>query len=120
MDQAEEGVRIDSYRFGHMVIAGKAYSSDVFVFPKRVESWWRRESHRVYPEDLEEILREEPEILVVGTGAYGLMKLLPETKEKLSEAGIEIREAETGEAVRIYNKLSEEGKKVVGAFHLTC
>jgi len=39
---------------------------------------------------------------------------------ELRARGIEVDVATTREAWRTYNKLAEEGKKVVGAFHLTC
>ena len=69
---------IESYDFGLIVIKGRRYTSDVIVFPERViEGWWRKEGHRIYVEDLKEILDREPrpEVLVVGTGYYGIVKI---------------------------------------------
>lgn len=35
---------INSYDFGRIVVDGKAYTSDVIIFPDRVNSyWWRKE-----------------------------------------------------------------------------
>ena len=60
---------IESYSFGRMKINGVAYSSDLIVFTEHVKSDWRRnKGHELHVEDLEEILRAKPEILVVGTG----------------------------------------------------
>ncbi|NIQ07644.1 MAG: hypothetical protein GWO20_18580, partial [Candidatus Korarchaeota archaeon] len=68
-----------------IVINGRRYTSDVIVFPDRVrDSWWRREGHRLHVEDIEGAVQEEkPEVLVVGTGYSGLMKVLPETENYL-------------------------------------
>lgn len=81
---------IESYDFGVIVINGKRYTSDVIVFPERVmDSWWRKEGHRLYAEDLKEILEHEPrpEVLVVGTGYHGLVKVSPEVKKALESRG---------------------------------
>ncbi len=73
---------IDSYRFGEIAISGEVYTSDVIIFPQRVRSnWWRREGHKLYPQDIEEALRERPDVLVVGTGNSGMMVVPKETRE---------------------------------------
>jgi hypothetical protein len=44
---------ITSYDFGHIIIDGKRYTSDLIVFPDRVKvGWWRKEGHRLQLEDL--------------------------------------------------------------------
>ena len=40
--------------------------------------------------------------------------------EELKERGIEVVVEETRRAWRTYNELASSGRKVVGAFHLTC
>lgn len=111
---------IDSYGFGRMVINGKAYTKDLIIFPDRVEDGWRRkEGHRLCIDDVKKIIEEKPEVLVIGTGYYGLMKVLPETEERLSSEGIRLIAQGTREAYKTYNGLSKS-KKVVAAFHLTC
>jgi len=111
---------IDSYSFGRMVIDGKTYTSDVILYPDKVDdSWWRKSGHLLQKEDLRDVIQYNPEILIVGTGAYGLMKILDETKQFLEAEGIELISEETKEAYKIYNELKER-KKVVAAFHLIC
>ena len=111
---------IDSYSFGRISINGRSYSSDVIIYPDRVDcSWWRKEGHSLCLEDLGEVLRYEPEVLVVGQGKPGLMKVGRDLIERLSRLGIEVRSAPTAQAVRIYNELCSKAK-VVAALHLTC
>ena len=111
---------IESYGFRRMQISGVTYTSDLIIFPDYVKSIWGRiEGHKLHVEDLEEILRAKPEILVVGTGYYGLMKILPETKKHLQTKGIKLLAKKSKEAYKIYNKLSKSNR-TIGAFHLTC
>lgn len=112
--------KIDSYGFGHVVIDGTSYTSDVIVLPGRViDGWWREEGHRLGPADLDEVLRARPEVLVVGCGAYGVMEVPEATVQAARKAGIELVALDTGAAVELYNKLSLE-KKTAAALHLTC
>lgn len=111
---------IEFYDFGRMKINGVTYTTDLIIFREEVKpNWWRIEGHKLQIEDLRDILKEKPEILVVGTGYYGLMKIPPETEKQLQAEGIKLIAEKTGEAYKIYNKLSKS-KRVAGAFHLTC
>ena len=109
---------IESYDFGRIVIDGRTYTSDVIIFPDRVmDSWWRKEGHVLDIEDLKEVIEFGPEILVVGTGYSGIMKVKDETREFLESKGIKVIVKKTKEACDILNSL---GINCVGAFHLTC
>jgi len=111
---------IDSYSFGSVTVNGKSYNSDVIIYPGRVNaSWWRKQGHNLCIEDLEEVLRYKPEVLVVGQGKPGLMKVKAALVERLRREGIEVIAAPTERAIRAYNELSLK-KKVVAALHLSC
>ena len=111
---------IDSYHFGLIVINGKRYTSDVIIFPDRVkDSWWRKRGHQLCLEDIAEVMSENPEVLVVGTGASGLVRVLPEVKQSLEAQGIKHIAEPTSEACNIYNQLCQS-QRVVAALHLTC
>lgn len=111
---------IESYSFGEIVVDGKKYTNDVIVFPDRVESdWWRKEGHSLHPEDIDKVIEESPDILIVGTGAYGRMKIPSETRKYIESNGIELIAKKTEAAFKAYNELSNS-KKVVAALHLTC
>jgi len=111
---------IDSYSFGKISIDGKEYRTDVIVLQDRVEDrWWRKEGHLLHIEDIERIIQQRFDVLVIGTGADGMMVVLPETKRFFESRGAEVIIEKTAEACKIYNKLSES-KSVVAALHLTC
>ena len=111
---------IDSYSFGRVTVNGKSYNSDVIIYPDRVNaSWWRKQGHNLCLEDLEEVLRYKPEVLVVGQGKRGLMKVKTSLVDRLRQEGIEVIAGSTEKAIRSYNELCSK-KKVVAALHLTC
>ena len=124
-------MKIDSYSFGNIVIDGKSYSSDVIILKDRVISnWWRREGHKLCLNDLKDILttpfsppseggERGGEVLVVGTGASGMMKVLKEVRDYFKSKGIVLIEERTEKACRIYNKLSNS-RNISSALHLTC
>ena len=114
-------MHIDSYSFGSMTVDGKTYSSDLIGFPDRIISdWWRAEGHSLAVEDIEEILDYHPDVLVVGKGDIGLMSVSRETAEELEKQGITLIQDRTGRAVRLFNEEIKKGRRVIGAFHLTC
>lgn len=112
---------IDDYKFGNIRIDGKSYTSDVKIIDGQVKpNWWRKEGHKLFAEDIKDILKAKPEVLVVGTGAYGAMKVVAQTKESLKEKGIQLIEAKSEQACNTYNQLLKAGKRVAFACHLTC
>ena len=111
---------INSYDFGRIIVDGKAYTNDVIIFPDKVkDNWWRKEGHALHIEDIETVVEEKPEVLIVGTGKYGILKVLPETKEYIESKRIELIVEPTDKACEMYNKISKN-KKAVAALHLTC
>jgi hypothetical protein len=128
-------MRIDSYSFGVMKVEGTEYSGDLIVFASPQDAlrrrraggrdrvkpgWWRKEGHSLAIEDLNDVLAFEPEVLVIGKGASGMMEMPASTEKALQEKGVEVIAENTGRAWRIFNQQAEKGKKVAGAFHLTC
>ena len=113
-------MKIDEYAFGRIVIDGKTYTSDVIIYPDRIDaSWWRKEGHLLHFEDLEKALAARPAILVVGTGAYGVMKVPRELVDRLAAAGFEVIVERTAKAVESFNRRQGAGT-VLAALHLTC
>jgi len=111
---------IDSYQFGFIVVNGKKYASDVIIFPDNVrDNWQRKTSHQLCLEDVDEVIAGSPEVLVVGTGASGLMKVLPEVGDEVGARNIRLIVEATGEACHTYNQLCHS-QRVVAALHLTC
>lgn len=114
-------MRIEKYEFGEIVIKGKRYIKDLIIFPEKIkENWWRKEGHRVRMEDLEEIIKYNPQFLIIGTGYSGMMEVPGALIEKIEKMGIKVIVKPTKEAVQLFNEYIEKNKKVVCALHLTC
>jgi len=113
--------KIESYGFGNIVINGQKYTSDVIIYKTHVDSsWWRKKGHELNIEDIGEIIKAKPKVLVVGKGAFGILKVLKETKEFIEGQGIKLVAENTKKATEIYNKLLETKEDVIAALHLTC
>lgn len=114
-------MNVDAYDFGTIRVAGATYTSDVIIMPDNVkDSWWRREGHSLHIDDLAEVIKAKPDVLVIGTGYYGRMKVPADTQSYLESKGIEVRSAKTGKAVKEFNELQRRIGKVIAALHLTC
>jgi len=113
-------MKIDSYTFGRIVINGKTYTSDVIIYPGRVDAaWWRKEGHLLRFADVAEALQAKPEVLVIGTGYAGVMRVPRETVDRIAAQGIEVKVERTSKAVEVYNDL-QGARTVIAALHITC
>jgi hypothetical protein len=113
-------MKIEHYSFGRITIDGKTYTSDVIIYPGRVDSsWWRKEGHYLQVVDLVDVINAKPEVLIIGTGYSGVMVVPKDTISHLESKGIEVHVARSEKAVEMFNKLQKE-KIVIAALHLTC
>ncbi len=111
---------INKYRFGHIIIDGKEYTSDLKIFPDRLKpDWWREQGHRLAISDIQDVLDELPDILIIGTGSAGVMRVPDDVQNEIRNRGIELIIEPTESACNIFNKISKT-KRVVAVLHLTC
>ncbi|MBM1154638.1 Mth938-like domain-containing protein [archaeon] len=117
--------RIEAYSFGRMRVDGREYSRDLIILPTEIQpNWWRKEGHSLCVEDLEYVMKyneQNPlEVLVIGTGYMGCMRVPSEVVRAIEERGIKVIVTDTRRAVDLYNQYASSGKRTAGAFHLTC
>ena len=111
---------INSYTFGSITINNQKFTKDLIIFPDYITSNCRRKNGYFLTEvDITEIIDSKPEVLIIGTGASGLMKVDDKIKDKLKSLGIEIIIKKTADAVIEYNRIYKD-KKVVATLHLAC
>ena len=115
-------MHIDSYSFGRIRVDGIDYTEDVIMLRGEVRSpWWRSAGGHIYaPTDLEEVVATAPEIVILGTGYFGRVKILDETRTVLADVDSEVIVEKTSRAVEIFNQLAAEDRDVAAALHLTC
>ncbi len=112
---------IESYAFGNIVIDGRRYTSDLIIYPdgKIVDGWWRQSGHLITEPDITGLVVAKPEVIVVGTGASGMLKPAGGLERSLGKKGIQMIAAPCSTAINRFNELSASNK--LGAcFHLTC
>jgi hypothetical protein len=113
-------MKIEHYSFGSITIDGKTYTSDVIIYPDKIDSsWWRKEGHFLHVVDLKDVINVKPAVLIIGTGYSGAMVVPEETISYLKAQDIEVHVARTEKAVELFNKFRKD-KKTVAALHLTC
>jgi len=111
---------IDSYQFGLIVVGGERFTSDIIISQDGVkDKWGRRRGHQLCLDDVVKLVTGNPDVLVIGTGALGLMRVLPEAQQAVNDLGIRLIAETTDEACRTYNQLCRS-HRVVAAFHITC
>ena len=117
--------KVDSFSFGSIVIDGKKYGRDILVFPdgtvrQRKGGFWRFGSHAIKREEIEELVKAKPEVVVVGTGTSAKARLARDAELWAKEAKVELMTAPSREAVDRVNRLLAEGKRVSALIHITC
>jgi hypothetical protein len=81
---------IESYEWAKIIIDGRQYNKDVLILKQpsgdaRIEkTWWREEGHVLSIFDVDKILNlleSPPDILLIGTGHDGVLKIPAATAE---------------------------------------
>jgi hypothetical protein len=112
---------IESYHFGAMTVRGEVHRNDLKIIGDQViGNWWRIEGHALHEADIDDVIAAPVEVLVVGTGEPGLMQVTRGAAEALERRGIQVVTLPIRQAVGAFNTLRSQGKRVAGAFHLTC
>jgi len=103
-----------------MKIDNRIYNRDLIILPDRIiDNWWRKNGHVLEIDDLKDVLDASPEILVIGTGAFGRMKVPANVLKSIESLGINVVTSKTSGAVALFNELRQK-QPTAGAFHLTC
>ena len=110
-------VHIDSFRFGDIVVDGKSYQ-DIKIHKDKIIEWRYKKHHTVLKEDIEEI-SDDVEIIIIGTGDPGYVKVDNSALKFAEDNGIELIIETTKEACRSFNSLVGK-KKIAAILHSTC
>jgi hypothetical protein len=115
---------IASVTWGRLEIAQGRVFRDAKLYPGGAREWdWNETGTThdpgVQPADVQEILDLGVEVLVIGRGHQGRLRICPETLALLEERGVTVHARQTAVAVELYNRLRER-TRVGGVFHTTC
>ncbi len=112
-------VNIQFVKFGEVMVDGKVYYSDMMV-------WWDGEkemvpkSHVLGMKAFSMLLRKNPDIVVVGTGQQGCVKISDDVRDMARKGGIKIFEDTSAKAADLFNGFVATKKNVVAFIHTTC
>jgi len=117
--------KIEAASFGSITIDGREIENDVILrldgsVEKRKKKLSKRiygTSHTISLDEARHVYEEGAELLIVGTGQYGLVSLSEEAQAYLEKHNCQTKLAATPDAIRLWNKAKG---KVIGLFHVTC
>jgi|SRR3989344_3748372 len=107
---------IQEYKLGAFIVSGRQFIGSIKIIDDKVR-YWERETLVLDVKDIEELLRAQPEFIVIGTGAGGLLKVSDAVRSAINNKGITMITAKTQEAIKRFNEFKEKNKKVAGIFH---
>lgn len=119
---------IEHFEWGQYRIRGELHSmdgagegKDIFLSEAGVQAWAARKGHKLRPAMVDRVFPLGVEVLVIGCGVNGALKVLKKTRKAIKEAGVdELIVVPTPEACRIYNRFYRQGRKVALLAHGTC
>lgn len=110
--------KINSSAFGSITIDDVKYDHDVYILPSgKIEE--REHGHIFTKEQIEHMLKENPNIVIIGKGVSGMASLSSDARAELENKGVEVIEGNTPDIIDKFNQLSET-KKVAAIIHTTC
>jgi len=120
-------LKINSTKFGSLKINGKNYRYDRLIIDDQVRprDYARLKEkygtgHRIDPEEIDLLISNNPYAIIIGTGQNGVLKVDDFTKEKIKKQKIKLIIDKTPQAIKKFNQLIVEGKKVNALIHTTC
>jgi hypothetical protein len=119
---------IERFEWGLFQINGEVHSAegrgvgkDICIVGGVVRPWQERKGHRLKTKMVLLVLKPDVEILVIGNGVNGAIRVPEKTRQAIKTAGIvELIIEKTPAACEIYNRLVGEGKAVALLAHGTC
>jgi len=110
------GVRVNGQDFKQVLVIGEEIKerdeeklNELYGTTHRIGSW-----------EVEKLLSSKPEIIIIGNGQSGVLKVTDEVRKKIEAASAELKILLTPAAIEEFNKLYQEGKKVNCLIHTTC
>jgi hypothetical protein len=117
--------QIDTVHFGKIAVAGKTIKHDVIIShdgqvrkrKKRLSKEIYGTSHTISLAEAKATWEEGTEMLIIGSGHFGRVRLSLEAQEYLAQKRCAVELLPTKKAAELWNK--SQGK-IIGVFHITC
>ncbi|MBN2331413.1 MAG: hypothetical protein JXC85_06365 [Candidatus Aenigmarchaeota archaeon] len=115
----KHALNVEYKKFGEITINGQVYYSDMTVYWNGKIAY-RGKEHVIEFGEFMKILKSEPEIVVIGKGDEGVLKISEEVLQWAKGKSVDLYFERTAKAADIFNAFANQGKRVVGIFHVTC
>jgi hypothetical protein len=117
--------RIDSFNFGFIVVDDKQYDHDVIILPdgtvkERSSGKGRLGSHTISRLEMETLVKDVPDVILIGTGFQGMARLAHDAEFFKKEPNLDITMEPSPEVVKKFNRHIADGEKVAALIHVTC
>lgn len=118
--------KIDSVSWGKVRVDGQVYHQSLIIGDKVIErdkpklETLFNTTHEIGEWEQKLLLSGKPEIILIANGFSGVLKVKGGFKEKVFQAGIELKVLLTPKSVDEYNRLTAAGSKVNALIHTTC
>jgi hypothetical protein len=111
-------------QFGELVVDGRSFTKDVVIEAGHIRKR-KKKSSEIYrdryghtPLSLGELIPWHGQRLIIGTGAYGRLPIMPEVANEAERRGIELVAVPTDEACRLIDDCTDA--EVNAILHVTC
>ena len=117
--------KVNSFKFGSIVIDGKQYGYDVVILAdgtvkEREANKAKFGGHIIGKAEIKELAKTKPETIIVGTGTSGMARVSLDAQLYSADANLNGVVLPSSEAIVKLNQLVDEGKRVAALIHITC
>lgn len=117
--------KIDKTKFGSITVSGKKYENDILIrLDGAVEKRKKKLSKEIYGTshiislaEAEYVYEKSAEIIIIGSGQTGMVKLSDEATDFFQEKQCRVELLPTPVAIEHWNKAKG---RTIGLFHITC
>jgi hypothetical protein len=117
--------KMDSFSLRSIVVGGEKHRRDVILLPggalkHRRGGFWIFGSHSFKRHEIQELVEAGAEEIVVGTGTNAKAGLSNEAKSYVEQAQLRLHSLPSYEAVPVFNRLVDQGKKAAALVPIAC
>jgi hypothetical protein len=125
VQELEQEMPIEHTEFGSITIDGKTYEHDVIIRlsgkvdkrQKKLSKELYGTSHIVSKAEAKSVFEDGCDLLIVGAGQFGNVRLSPEASAYFEKKGCRVKIEPTPEAIHSFNASRD---KKAGLMHVTC
>jgi uncharacterized protein len=111
LNTSDQRFVIQSYGDAHIILNNQRHASSLILTPNQRLDWVVDDANLLNEENLAPLLADEPELIVIGTGAKPCVPS-PSVMRFFARHGLGLEFVNTPTACRIYNILASEGRRV--------